>query len=286
MLPKRIILSRKGVDTSAGRFPSLILNDRLLSIPIPESEYDHSKRYRDVPLPAGPWQQYRNFEVLLKSLPRIAANQSSTKLVHLDPDIRRELHADREHWHPAFGQCCGAETELTDVESGDLFLFFGWFKNAKYAGQGKIKFFGRDRHVLWGWLQVHERLEAPCKQFSSHPHSFVSTRGTPGHRNSLRTPLKHLTFDAAVPGYGCFTNWKEQLSLTDPEAETMSAWRLPSFFYRALSRCNENPTWWRKGEWCGLSYRGYGQEFVFSLPQQDQPALNAVDKWLQGLPFQ
>ena len=133
--------------------------------------------------------------------------------------------------------------------------------------------------MLWGWLQVHERLEAPCKQFSSHPHSFVSTRGTPGHRNSLRTPLKHLTFDAAVPGYGCFTNWKEQLSLTDPEAETMSAWRLPSFFYRALSRCNENPTWWRKGEWCGLSYRGYGQEFVFSLPQQDQPALNAVDKW-------
>ena len=84
MLPKRIILSRKGVDTSAGRFPSLILNDRLLSIPIPESEYDHSKRYRDVPLPAGPWQQYRNFEVLLKSLPRIAANQSSTKLVHLE----------------------------------------------------------------------------------------------------------------------------------------------------------------------------------------------------------
>ena len=52
-----------------------------------------------------------------------------------------------------FGQAGSSQTELknNNVGPGDLFLFFGWFKNFSIKG--------RDLHHLFGWLQIREIIE-------------------------------------------------------------------------------------------------------------------------------
>src|SRR5450756_440162 len=76
---------------------------------------------------------------------------------HLDPDILHAELVDREPgWKGIFGQCDAAAMHLMNnhVELGDLFLFFGWFRDAQDK-DGQYRYISRtDRHIIWGYLQV------------------------------------------------------------------------------------------------------------------------------------
>src|SRR4051812_19294963 len=119
----RIILSRKGFDSSYGGVPSPILpTGELLSLPIPETcpSKQHA-RYCDVRFGGA---------TLDELIARLAPNRTPLEFVHLDPDLRRESLNRHPEWRPAFGQALAAESHLVaqGVEPGDLFLFFGWFR--------------------------------------------------------------------------------------------------------------------------------------------------------------
>ncbi len=127
----RIILSRKGFDSSYGGCPSPILPDvTLLSLPIPSK--NDGVKYLEL------YYEEKSYFQIIKEL------KPGTKIkeyynCHLDPDIR-DLKIVND-WAPLFGQEGGAQTHLVNnnVCEGDIFLFFGWFKQTELK-QGKLFF--------------------------------------------------------------------------------------------------------------------------------------------------
>ena len=131
-LPKKIVLSRKGSDSSWGGGPSLRVGIELISLPIPEHNKTERKKscvaepahltYKD--LPAHPL--VGNFiDYLLPSL-------KLEDCVHLDPDIRPKLHKNLTTRKFLFGQTGAAQSHLENqgIDVGDLFLFLGGSANS------------------------------------------------------------------------------------------------------------------------------------------------------------
>ena len=153
----RIILSRKGFDSAAGGGPSPIVPDgsrygRPISLPIPDSKGLARTTYADLGL---------GEEVRTATRGRIGPNA----LAHHDPMFRPDGTC-------VFGQCGGAQTHLArnGVGPGDVFLFFGWFRDRD----------GWDHHRIFGYCAVDEVIaldgadEATMRRFAGmkHPHAF------------------------------------------------------------------------------------------------------------------
>jgi hypothetical protein len=286
-LPRRIILSRKGVDERAGGFPSVICDGRLLSIPIPETEFAHSLTYEGVRLPPGPWEGFGNFGELVNQLnsPRREPVRS-TRHVHLDPDIRPDLHGDAAQCRSTLGQCCRADAQLRGVGKQDLFLFFGWFSEHRITGT-TIERLRRDEHTIWGWLQTDQPTRNVSPQASpshAHEHRRLSQDAHAGGHNSLYPALRHLTFLPDVAGCGAFSRWSARLRLTHPACRQgcRSLWRLPSFFFERLSGVGGAATWVREGDSAVVQIVGQQQEYILEVPQ-DPLAQEQIRSWLQSL---
>lgn len=301
LVPRRIILSRKGVDDTAGGFASPILNDnQLFSLPIPDCGTGIT--YADMQFPDGGGQ----VDKLVSDLSKNEALGRSE--VHLDPDLRGSS-VSRSDFKPAFGQCGSEQTHLekNDIkkrhgqEPNDLFLFFGYFRPAQINKKDRWEYVGNKKiHVIHGWLQLGQihLVSAPEPNWSQHPHgipSFIvktdqSRRSQEKQNNTIYVPRKHLTFLTGRLGYGTFNSFDWQASehplrLTDPHSEARSRWRLPSFFYKQLSHIGEkNNTWEKAGQHCNVMHKGYGQEFVFTVPPSPADR-EKVLKWLTRFPF-
>src|SRR5438128_2324747 len=128
----RVILSRKGVDSGAGRIASPILKGSLISLPIPLSSqitYGDLK-FRDISL-----------GTLARDLSKGRLRASSQ--VHLDPDLRRGTYSRRTGWRPIFGQGeprAESHLQACGVTVGDLFLFYGWFRDTELREDGKYHY--------------------------------------------------------------------------------------------------------------------------------------------------
>ena len=125
----KVILSRKGFDSSNGGYPSPILPDgTMLSLPIPD---DIGLSYSEI--------QYNGI-TYSEIIGQLTNNNFNEPICHLDPDIRPDLRiTPAENWFPAFGQVHSAQGVLrnTNVEIGDVFLFFGWFRKTKESENGE-----------------------------------------------------------------------------------------------------------------------------------------------------
>jgi len=132
--PIKVILSRKGFDSSSGGHPSLILSDgQLISFPIPEEGREGTGvPYSRLSLEHGP-----SIIELAQSLDINTVKTKSGSLewagieAHLDPDLNQWVpYAHPAEWRPLFGQSGQAQSHLANcnVEEGDLFLFFGRFR--------------------------------------------------------------------------------------------------------------------------------------------------------------
>ena len=119
----KIILSRKGFDAENGGTASPVMPDgTMLSLPIP-CQYDQSYNsmfYHD--------KSYADIIIDLK------AKKCLSDCGHLDPDLRRDTRKSiPSGWVPIFGQADAAESHLENqgVTVGDLFMFFGWFRETE-----------------------------------------------------------------------------------------------------------------------------------------------------------
>ncbi len=148
----KIILSRKGFDSSNGSIPSPILPDgTLLSLPIP-AKFD-SISFDDL-----------NYNGVLFSdiLRQLKGKEDKTNHYncHLDPDIRENLrNTPVSNWRAAFGQIKSSQGLLRNqnVSIGDLFLFFGWFRQTEgdiYNGTLHFKKDAPDLNIIYGYLQI------------------------------------------------------------------------------------------------------------------------------------
>jgi len=299
-IPRRIILSRKGFDSSWGGCASPILDSEMISLPIPEHSINDRESwgdrccsekhltYRDLVTPQG-----KKVAELVDQLTKGKVRPSDC--VHLDPDIRPELRDMKCGKMPlTFGQDSGSQTELKELNEGDLFLFFGWFRKAQknLAGSFCYSDDGADIHSIWGWLQIAEKLDLPSKlskaqEIASH-HPHVSHYGN-RKNNCLYIAGKALDFLAETEGAGVFSEFKDGLCLTDLEQKTnpnrlRSNWRLPAFF-RDI-KVTHIPSLQIQGKWkengesiLGQAANHPGQEFVFNTKGHEEE----VAKWLDGI---
>jgi hypothetical protein len=132
--PRRIVLSRKGFDSTAryGGRPSPIFDDgRILSLPIPE---DTKKTIKYSAL-LDPTEQFPSLGSIVEQLTK--GKLTGDSFVHLDPDLRANSVAGRmPDWRPIFDQVDQAQTHLCNqgVGKGDLFLFYGLYRETTVRG--------------------------------------------------------------------------------------------------------------------------------------------------------
>jgi len=229
----RVIFSRKGFDSAAGKAPSPIVDGEPTSLPIPVSGRSETS-YEAAGLG-------KLVEQVTKG--RISAGH----LCHEDPMFL--------HGRCAFGQTGAAQTHLerNGVGAGDVFLFFGLFASRD----------GRDcHHRIFGYMKIDEvrRLGSrPTKSDSPegfarrHPHTI----GAWNENNTL-----YLGQGAkAKAAHPC-------LRLTRPSGPP-SIWAVPAWLMRAGLTYHDNQARWSNdGELRAVSR---GQEFVSDIGDETAP---------------
>ena len=298
-LPKRIVLSRKGSDAAWGGRPSLRVGSELISLPIPESASRAAAaeatgvgvRYRELPPHACAGALHTHLR-----------DMSGDRYVHLDPDLRPELRPLAGRTRAArgerlFGQEGAAERHLRNQEigPGDLFLFFGWFREAERS-DGTWKRVGPDEHCLWGWLQIDEThgvtdVEAGKRLRWAAHHPHVAHWDRYDRNNRLYRARQRLSFAPELPGAGVF-RWHPGLTLTQRcgAKVTRRQWCLPGFVRRTGltynqvngPRCKASQPGMR-GQ-VHLSSAAIGQEFVMPAHRPFRRSeQSAVAEWLDML---
>lgn len=220
----KIILSRKGFDTQYGGQPSPILPDgTLLSLPIPAKE--EKLKFSELTYSG---KSYLDIIHELKSNSKITDKYTC----HLDPDLRKDVTTRNYNWRPLFGQTSSSQGHLlkNGVSKGDLFLFFGTFRETEYVN-GEIHYIkgAEDLHLIFGYLQIGN-IYSGFNSFNSgikyHPHA--QERFANDKNDCIYEASERFSLDETLKGAGCL-NFHEGLILTK-KGFSKSKWNLPSFF--------------------------------------------------------
>ena len=280
----KIILSRKGFDSSLGKVPSPIFpSGELCSLPIPESvSNDHSTRYEEIKV----GERFLGSIVNDLTRGRIKGDAS----VHLDPDLNSSSLPRLPGWKPLFGQAGAAESHLQNkgVKEGDVFVFYGWFRQVEQvAGIYRYVKDAPDLHLIFGWLQIERRISVDNRQeipswALDHPHCKRTRHSKLDAIYISSDQLNLPGVDINKPGAGVFQLFAPALCLTAP-GMLRSIWHLPPWFYpgeekTALSY-HTSPDRWQLGEdHVLLNSVGRGQEFVLDCLHYPEAV-----KWLAGI---
>jgi len=261
----KIILSRKGFDSGYGGYPSPIFsNGRMVSLPIPyndlvkysELRFDRNRTYYDLMKELNPKIKYG------KKWHELSMNTTC----HLDPDLDKNIMPRNINWKPCFGQNIQSQSHLANegVKEGDLFLFFGWFRDV-VKKNGVLQFdrynLAPNLHVIFGYLQIGETIQInettqvpEC--IKHHPHvTNIDRRKSP--TNTVYIARDTLTWDKGKPGAGLF-NYDKKLVLTK-KGLSRSKWGLPAFFKGAKISRHSRDSWKNGGYFQSVAI---GQEFV------------------------
>ena len=253
---RNLVISRKGFDaTAGGRASPIFANGDIFSVPIPQKKQSPS-RYRELQFKDMSGREILNF-IGAKSI-------SDDDFYHNDPLLFGQKGI--------FGQAGAPQGELENfgVGRGDLFLFFGWFKQYHQRGP--------DLHHLFGWLQIEKIIKGNSEilKFLSeneliHPHG--TTDITQFKNNTVYIASKNLTFSDSVrdiKGHGVFKKTAENLILTEI-GKSRSRWRLPKKYFTNTKNLFRNRLKWKDEEKCLVDCSGIGQEFI--LNAQDNPSV-------------
>ncbi len=253
---KNLVISRKGFDaTAGGRASPIFANGDIFSVPIPQKKQSPS-RYRELQFKNMSGREILNL-ISAKSI-------SDDDFYHNDPLLSGQKGI--------FGQAGGSQGELENfgVGRGDLFLFFGWFKQYHQRGP--------DVHHLFGWLQIEKIIKGNSEILNflsenelSHPHG--TTDITQFKNNTIYIASKNLTFSDSVrdiTGHGVFKKTAENLILTET-GKTRSRWRFPKKYFTNTKNLFRNRLKWKDEEKCLVNCSGIGQEFI--LNAQDNPSI-------------
>lgn len=226
----KIVFSRKGFDSTAGRAPSPIEDGRAISLPIPAGS-EAGTRYDAIGHGARVEQATRS---------RLAG----ASLCHDDP-----MFAQGKCW---FGQCGAAQGHLArqGVGVGDLFLFFGLFAEPQT---------GERHHRLFGWMKVAchgapgevERAPEWTPSPRPHPH-FSGDWPNPNH-------MWHGPGANDAPAV-------DALRLTAPGGP-LNLWRVPSWLRDCGLTYHDRPERWIGDGLLDSAKRG--QEFVCDMGERD-----------------
>jgi hypothetical protein len=272
----KVILSRKGFDgacNSGGGSSPVLPDGRMVSLPIPDMQGLHAPKYCELR-----FQPDQSYLELLRSLKYKLFNELS--VAHLDPDLTSSVRERARGWRGLLGQSGGAATHLNrhNVGPGDLFLFFGRFRNARPNDDGGYEFEGPSFHALWGYLEVGEVIDDaalnPAPVWArGHPHFEPVYRVIRPNNVYVAAERLNAEVGSELPGWGVF-RWDERLRLTHPGSQRMSEWRP----IECLDPSRVNISQFDSSH---FGARGRGQEFVCE-PLAPADA-EAVRQWALGL---
>lgn len=281
----KLILSRKGFDSANGGQPSPIFPDgTICSLPIPATQ--DTVRLGDL--------QHDAFDVAAHVQALTRGRLGATTCVHLDPDIYPTILPRRSGWLPALGQSGAAQSHLAAqcVGPGDLFLFYGWFRDTKPGDQQSGS--RCDRHLIFGWLQIgsvwninadRKRLLAAHPGVADHPHLAELPKYQDKRNNFLYVAAAELRIPGiaptGLPGGGAFAQISAARTLTAP-GHSRRHWELPRWFMQdgrpGLSYHGKPSLWTDLDDQLLLKSAAIGQEFVIELPDGPEPGA-----WLRGI---
>ena len=252
----------------------------MVSFPIP-----HNKKYPDPHLVRydGVFAEGESLWERIRML-KGKSFASNLKFCHHDPDLQRGI----------FGQSGIAQAHLhQNVQKGDLFLFFGWFRKAEWNGEA-LRFCSpqQDVQALFGFLQIGESekilpAEVAAQQyrhFCNHPHLTPARlkwdKSAAAQRSKKDSTVyisdKRLSIPGAedLPGHGIFRHSPE-LVLTADGAKSRTIWKLPDIFRNREITYHSKESWRPDGL---FQSRPRGQEFIVSDDEDEN-----VSKWATNL---
>ena len=244
----KIIFSRKGFDSTAGGIPSFKRDDTLISFPIPYTK-NTLTTYNNVGLG--------------KDIQELSNNRiKATDTCHFDPNLD----------YGEFGQVGAAQTHLenNNVDVGDIFLFWGWFRETLTVNK-KTVFSTKDpgHYRFFGWMQIGEIIRLgkdPSWYLKEEPHSMSHphTIGSWGENNTLY--LANDKLDAFgmkdYYGFGKFSA-SDRTNLSINPSVKKSTWTCPKWlnpnhggcgmtYHKDINRWSEDT----------VDIVGRGQEFI------------------------
>jgi hypothetical protein len=274
----KIILSRKGFDSTSGGIPNVILpNGEFVVFPIPDSSspiaYSHIRTNVN---------GYQDIGQVISDL-----GVTPTANAHLDPDLDELSLKRQQGWKPIFGQADASLSHLIShgVGEGDLFLFFAWFRQAEFHN-GKIRYKKpfEEKHVIYGYLKVGDVLDSKVPTLipswaTYHPHLAPSNPRGKVFVASDRVRIGMKDYE----GGGMFSGYSDARCLTAKNA-SRSRWSLPTWFYPTgtgrtpLSYHGNKNRWVLNPDDVSLKSCSRGQEFVLDAHQYPESK-----DWLQTI---
>lgn len=279
----KIILSRKGFDSSFGRYPSLIYENKLISLPIPSYYQDNLNDQKYSEICFNETETYFDLMnnlgmkcIFEKKKPEENIALTEDTRCHFDPNLKKELFKKPpQDWKPALGQVGAAQTHLENmkVKIGDLFLFFGWFRKVEKVNN-QLEFIGPDLHVIWGYLQIGEiqkinqvTIENMPEYLTYHTHAHVkNATESEKIKNTIYVARDNLTFLPRKKGAGIL-DFDQKLVLTKNGC-SRTKWQLPQFFkdQNIEISYHDNKKAWKNDY---FQSQGRGQEFVIDSDSKE-----------------
>lgn len=252
----KIIFSRKGFDSTSGGKPSLIVDDTIITFPIPQA--NSGVFYKDLITPLGV-----NYDNLFSDLGILQFSEA-----HVDPDLNPYIYGIKRPngWRGVFGQDDSSQTHLHKEKVGenDLFLFFGWFQFGSKTGD-KFSYRTNSKnphgfHMLWGFLETGKPIKVEKDKIPdwATKHTHVLNKHLQDSSNNTLYPAAETSGIGLNKTFGIF-KFSEDLILSNPG--NRSTWKLDKCFKnKRISHHGKdakviNPN--------SFQTVGRGQEFVF-----------------------
>ena len=292
----KVILSKKGFDSSYGQQSSIILPQKygykMISFPIPETNSNNagvpSENINYIFKDEKPFNLKDLFNQLDITNKIKFQEKSKTRIFtenkfHLDPEVFITSEIRKKQNYAAFGQSGPAAGALLDksdpLEKDDVFLFFGTFQRT-FINNGKITYddLMNPIHALWGYMIVDDIIHInkdmtniDNKYIQKYPdienHLHFINRANEGDNNIIICGKRFGTF-----------SYDEKYRLTKPDYQK-TCWSISDAFKKA----NMKYLITEKKDRIILDPKrilanGIGQEFVTSNFDEEE-----MKKWLKGL---
>ncbi len=221
----RVILSRKGFEPTHGGIPSPILPDGTLLL-LPKPVENGTISFHDLS-----YQGHSYYDIAV-SLNEDLKEPLDEAMCQTGCYINPISHNPPLVWYPAYHRNGALESHLTKqrVTVGDIFLFYGWFRQTEYDSAHRLRFVPNSpaQSIIFSYFQIGaiiKDISFFSKQYNWQLHTFIDKNNS--IPSTIYLPTKKLSYNNHQPGCSILS-YHSKLVLTKPGCN-YNQWQLPDF---------------------------------------------------------
>jgi len=280
----RIILSRKGFDSSYGSHPSIILPDnKMISFPIPVTQPEIGIAAEDILYV----ELGKTLDELLHEL-----NIKNHYAYHVDPEIQNIKIADKvsffDRGYGTLGQSGAAASHLANNHISSIeisknepavFIFFGLFSKTKREN-GKLKYDGKPFHAIFGYVIADEAVKVSTISDTVHPElkshlHYINQFEANKKKDEYIKHDRNIIFKGKQ--FGTF-KYSEDLRLTVNDSDRTTRWGTPDFIKSMTYNKKRIDDGVRSNNKIFFDAASRGQEFIITEFETEK-----MKRWLKNL---